>query len=558
MKLFTKKFLKRPLDPIIRNALLITLILFFTNCSTNTPAISQKTTDTNTTPAYGDTLVEGTIGEPSNLIPMLASDSASHAVSGLIFNGLVKYDPNLTIVGDLANNWDISKDGLTITFHLKKNVHWTDGVKFTANDVMFGYQTIISPKIPTPYKEDFLQVKKAEIIDDYTFKVTYAKPFAPALISWGNMPILPKHLLEGQDVIKSPLTRNPVGMGPYILEKWTNGENLILRSNHDYFEGRPYIDNIMYKVIPDSATMFLELSTGGVDLMDLTPIQYSRQTNTTFFKNNFQKFRYPVFAYTYMGFNLQHPFFKDIRVRQAIAHAIDKQEIIDVVLFGYGSTATGPYVPNTWPYAPDAMEYRFDPQKSLQLLAESGWRMNKNDGILYKDGRPFEFTILTNMGNSLRIRTASIIQYRLKKIGINVKIRAVEWSTFLSEFINKKRFTAVLLGWSIGLDPDQYDIWHSSKTGPGQLNFVSYSNGEVDKLLETGRRTFDLNERKKAYQSIHKILAHDIPYIFLYVPDALPIVNNRFKGIKPAPIGISYNINKWYVPENLQRNKMIK
>ncbi|MBF0473719.1 MAG: peptide-binding protein, partial [Nitrospirae bacterium] len=148
--------------------------------------------------------------------------------------------------------------------------------------------------------------------------------------------------------------------------------------------------------------------------------------------------------------------------------------------------------------------------------------------------------------------------YRLKKIGINVKIRAVEWSTFLSEFINKKRFTAVLLGWSIGLDPDQYDIWHSSKTGPGQLNFVSYSNGEVDKLLETGRRTFDLNERKKAYQSIHKILAHDIPYIFLYVPDALPIVNNRFKGIKPAPIGISYNINKWYVPENLQRNKMIK
>jgi peptide/nickel transport system substrate-binding protein len=509
-------------------------------------------------PAYGDTLVEGTIGEASNLIPMLASDSASHAVSGLIYNGLVKYDTNLKIIGDLAKSWEISADGLTITFYLKKGVRWTDGVEFTAEDVMFGYNTIISPKIPTPYKEDFLQVKSAEVIDNYTFRVTYAKPFAPALSSWGNMPILPKHLLEGQDVIKSPLTRNPVGMGPYILTKWTNGQELKLHSNQDYFEGRPYIDNILYRVIPDSATMFLELSTGGVDLMDLTPIQYCRQTDTPYFKENFQKFRYPVFAYTYMGFNLQHPFFKDLRIRQAIAHAIDKQEIIDVVLFGYGSAATGPYVPNTWPYAKDAKDYKFDPQKALSLLAEAGWRDTDNDGILDKDGRPFEFTILTNMGNSMRIRTATIIQYRLKKIGIDVKIRAVEWSTFLSEFIHKKRFTAVILGWSIGLDPDQFDIWHSSKTGPGQLNFINYSNPEVDQLLETGRRTFDINERKKAYQAIHKILADDLPYIFLYVPDALPIVHSRFKGIKPAPIGISYNIHKWNVPENLQRNKIEK
>lgn len=538
---------------------LIILLLSLISCNTNNSStVAQTTIPANNTPLYGDTLVEGTIGDASNLIPMLASDSSSHAVSGLIFNGLVKYDTNLTIIGDLAQSWDISKDGLTITFHLKKGVRWTDGVEFTANDVMFGYETIISPKIPTPYKEDFLQVKHALVIDDYTFRVIYNKPFAPALSTWGNMPILPKHLLNNVDLIKSPLTRNPVGMGPFILDKWSNGESIKLRSNHDYFEGRPYIDNIMYKIIPDSATMFLELSTGGVDLMDLTPIQYSRQTNTPYFKENFQRFRYPVFAYTYLGFNLQHPFFKDLRVRQAIAYAIDKQEIIDVVLFGYGSIATGPYVPNTWPYASDAKVYNFDPQKAKALLEEAGWRINDDDGIFYKDGRPFEFTILTNMGNSLRIRTASIIQYRLKKIGINVKIRAVEWSTFLSEFIHKKRFTAVILGWSIGLDPDQYDIWHSSKTGPGQLNFVGFNNPEVDQLLEAGRRTFDINERKKTYQSIHRILAKDLPYIFLYVPDALPIVHNRFKGIKPAPIGISYNINKWFVPERLQRNRIME
>lgn len=507
-------------------------------------------------PAYGDTLVEGTIGEPSILIPMLAGDSASHSVAGMIFNGLVKYDTDLSVIGDLAESWDISPDGLVITFHLKRGVKWSDGIEFTAEDVKFGYQTIIDEKTPTAYKEDYLQVKKAEVLDKHTFRVTYGKPFAPALTSWGSLVVLPKHLLEGKDITKTDFGRKPVGMGPYKLKNWTSGQDVVLESNKDYFEGRPYIDRYMYRFIPDPATLFLELQAGGIDMMGLTPLQFTKQTDTDFFRKTFFKFRYPVFSYTYLGFNLKHPLFQDKRVRQAIAHAIDKSEIIDVVLFGLGSPATGPYVPKTWPYNYDVPRYDFNPEKARQLLKEAGWHDSNGDGILEMNGRNFEFTILTNMGNNLRKNTATIIQQRLKTAGIRVEIRALEWSAFINHFIDKRRFETVLLGWSIGIDPDQYDIWHSSKTKEKEFNFVSYNNPEVDALLEDGRRTFDIEKRKRAYFRIQEILADELPYIFLYVPDATPIVHARVKNIQPTPIGISYNLPQWYVPKHQQKHSI--
>jgi len=538
---------------------IILINLLFIGCKNKQPHITQAETKINNLePAYGDALITGSIGEPSILIPMLAGDSASHDVAGLIFNGLVKYHTDLSVIGDLAESWDISPDGLIITFHLREGVKWADGVEFTAEDVMFGYKTIIDEKTPTPYKEDYLQVKKAEVLDKYTFRVTYGKPFAPALTTWGNLTVLPRHLLEGKDITKIDFGRNPLGTGPFKLNRWTAGQEVVLHSNKDYFEGRPYIDRYIYKIIPDPATMFLELQTGGVDIMGLTPVQYTKQTENDFFKKNFQKFRYPTFAYTYMGFNLKHPWFKDKRIRQAIAYAIDKNEIVDVVLFGLGSPATGPYVPNTWPYNPNVKHYEYNPQKAKQLLKEAGWEDRDGDGIVDKDGKPFRFTILTNMGNTLRINTATIIQWRLAKVGIKVDIRTIEWSTFINEFIDKRRFEAVILGWSIGIDPDQYDIWHSSKTREKEFNFVSYNNPEVDALLEKGRRTFNIEERKKIYYKIQEILADELPYIFLYVPDATPIVHARFKGIMPSPIGISYNLPKWYVPKPLQRHAAIE
>jgi peptide/nickel transport system substrate-binding protein len=506
-------------------------------------------------PAYGDILVEGSIGDASNLIPLLASDSSSHSISGLVFNGLVKYDKDLNIVGDLAESWDISKDGLVITFRLRKGVRWHDGQPFTAEDVLFTYRLTIDPKTPTAYAGDFLKVKKAEVLDTLTFRVTYDKPFAPALMSWSSA-VMPRHLMEGKDVTKSPLARHPVGTGPYRFKEWKTGQKIVLVYNPDYFEGRPYIDGRVMRVIPDMATMFLELRAKGIDQMGLTPLQYTRQTENGYFRGNFRKYRYLSFAYTYMGFNLQNPMFADRRVRQALAYAINKPELVDGILLGLGQEATGPFKPGTWQYNPGVKRYPFDPKRARELLAEAGWRDTDGDGILDRGGQRFEFELLANQGNEVRAKTAEIIQRRLAEVGISVKIRVIEWAAFIKEFINKRRFDAVILGWTIPMDPDLYDVWHSSKTGPSELNFISYKNTEVDILLEKGRSTFDRNERKRCYDRIQEILAEDQPYIFLYVPDALPIFNARIHGIEPAPIGIGHNTIWWYVPKEEQKYVM--
>lgn len=502
-------------------------------------------------PAYGDAIVAGSIGEPSTLIPILATDSASSDISGLVYNGLVRYDKNLKLEGDLAERWDVSRDGLTITFYLRRGVKWHDGGEFTSRDVLYTYRVTIDPKTPTAYADSFKQVLKAEAPDDYTFRVTYARPFAPALESWG-MPVLPAHLLEGKDITKSPLSRKPVGTGPYIFRQWVAGQRVVLESNPNYYEGRPYIGRYIYKIIPDSSTMYMELKAGGIDQMVISPIQYQRQTGTAEFASKFNKYRYPAAAYTYLAYNLRNPIFADKRVRQALTSAINKEEIIHGVLLGMGQAAHGPFKPGTWAYNPGVRDFGYSPERARALLAEAGWRERDRDGILVKNGKQFRFTILTNQGNDQRLKAAVIIQYRLKAVGIDVKIRVIEWASFLSQFIDKGNFDAVLLGWTITPDPDIFDIWHSSKTGPKEFNFIRYMNPAVDRLLEQGRGTFDMEERKRCYFRLQEILAEDQPYTFLYVPDTLPVVSARFRGIEPAPAGIGHNFIKWYVPKEEQ------
>lgn len=503
-------------------------------------------------PVDGDTFIEASIGEPSNLLPVLASDSASSDINGLVYSGLVRYDKNFILEGELAKSWEISADGKTITFHLRDGLKWHDGEPLTSADVLFTYQVYVDPKTPTSYAEAYRQVTGASAPDPLTFVVSYDQPYAPALASWG-VSILPKHLLEGTDITKSPLSRAPVGSGPYVFKEWKAGEKVVLEANPDYFEGRPYINRVVYRIIPDQSTQFLELKSGGLDFMGLTPIQYKTQTDTPNFKRNFNKFRYLSFSYTYLGYNLERPLFKDRRVRQALTSAIDKQEIIDGVLLGLGQPATGPYKPDTWVYNDKVRRYPYDPQKARELLAEAGWQDTDGDGVLDKDGQKFSFTIVTNQGNDLRAKTGEIIQRRFREVGVEVKLRVIEWASFLKEFINPGNFDATILGWSTGPEPDQYNIWHSSKTGPRELNFVKFRNAEVDKQLELGRRTFDQAERKAHYDKIQEILAEEQPYTFLYVAESLPAVAKRFHGIKQAPAGIMYNFIKWYVPKSEQK-----
>jgi peptide/nickel transport system substrate-binding protein len=504
-------------------------------------------------PAHGDAIVFGSNGDVSGFLTAVTSDSASHDAASYVFNGLVRYDKNVKLEGELAESWEVAPDGKKITFRLRKGVKWHDNVAFTSEDVMFTYRKMIDPKTPTAYAEDFRQVRRASIPDPYTFVVEYDKPFAPALASWG-MSILPKHLLEKyEDISKSPLNKSqPIGTGPYKFVEWKPGERVVFEANPDYFEGKPYIQRVITRVIPDQATMFLELKSGGIDSMNLTPLQYTRQTETGEFRKSYKKYRYTAFNYTYLGFRLSHPFFADRKVRQAIAHAVNKKELVEGVLFGLGQEAIGPYKPGTWVYNPNVPKFPYDLAKAKGLLAEAGW-MPGGDGTLEKGGKKFLFTVLTNAGNESRTKAAAILQQNLAAVGIQMEIRTVEWAAFINEFVDKRKFDAVILGWSVTPDPDQYDIWSSKKTGPKELNFVGFSNPEVDRLLEDGRRTFDIEKRRMAYFRIQEILAEELPYVFLYVPDSLPTVHGRFHGIEPAPIGISYNFIKWFVPKEQQK-----
>jgi len=524
----------RPLQTQASALLLVVLLLL--------PACGQKGE------RNPNTFVVSSIGDARRLNPVIANDSASGTINDQIFNGLVKYDKDIKLIGDLAERWDVSPDGRTITFHLRRGVEWHDGAPFTAEDCLFTYQKLMDPKVATPYSSSYMDVAKANVVDKFTFRVTYKEPFSPALESW-SMGVIPKHLLDGKDLNTAEFNRKPVGTGPYKLKEWIAGQKIVLEANDRYFEGRPNIDQYIYRVIPDSSTMFQELLSGGVDMMGLNPLQYLRKSETRRIKENYRKFRYPANAFTYLGYNLASPVFSDKKVRQALAYAIDRQSIIDGVLMGLGQPCTGPFSYVSWAYNPKIRPYPYDPERAKRMLEEAGWKNMNSDGVREKDGRPFQFTILTNQGNGERIKASEIMQQNFKKVGIDAKIRVMEWQAFLEQ-IDKRSFDAIILGWSMSRDPDLYDIWHSSKTKKGEYNFIGYKNAEVDRLLVAGRRTFDVEKRKKIYYRIHDILADEQPYAFLYVPDATPIVHKRFKGIEVAPLGIMYDFIHWYVPKD--------
>jgi peptide/nickel transport system substrate-binding protein len=508
-------------------------------------------------PVYGDTLVEATFSNISSLIPNITSDQASHTVGGLIYTGLVTRDRELNIVGDIAQSWMFSRDCLDLTFKLKKNVTWHDGRPFTADDAIFTYETMVNPRTPTAYREDFKAIEKVDAPEPYTLHVRYKRPYAKALSSW-EMYMLPRHLLgryveEGRLRDAPQNWSAPVGTGPYVFKEMRSGEKIVLVANRHYYDKGPYISRVVYRVIPSQATIFLELKAKGVDTAQLTALQFRRQTEYPAFRKAYEKFRYPSNGYTYLGFNLKDPRFADRRVRQAFAYAIDKRQLIDGVRLGLAQEATGPYKPGTWVYNPNVRRYPYDLARARQLLAEAGWKERNADGLLMKDGQPFTFTLLTNQGNDERKKVAEIVQASLRELGVGVEIRVLEWASFLKEYVKKRRFEAMVLGWGIGQDPDQYTIWHSSQMGPDQLNHISYANPEVDELLEKGRSSCVESERKKYYDRIQEILAEDQPLVFLYFADALPAVARRVRGIEPSANGIRYNFPEWYVPRDLQR-----
>jgi peptide/nickel transport system substrate-binding protein len=512
--------------------------------------------------ADGDMLIESSIGDAKTLNPALSDESAGGDIIGLVFNGLLRYGPDMKLQPCLAEKWTVSKDGRTITYFLRRGVKFHDGVEFTAKDVLFTYKVFTDPTVNTPYAADYQTIKDVEILDPYKVKVTYKKPFAPALSSTFTS-ILPEHLLEGKDINHDDdFNRHPVGTGPYEFVKWKTAQEIVLQANPDYWEGKPHIRRFIMRIIPDQSAEFLSLLKGEVDAMGawtsggLTPEQYARETGTPRFTDSYDKYESDQFAYVYIGWNLGNPLFRDVRVRRALTMAIDRRAIIQNVVYGLGSICTGPFVPGSWACNPDVKPWPFDPARAGELLREAGWRPGP-DGILHKvlEGRdtPFRFKLYTNQGNVSRERIAVIVQQQLKQVGIDCRPQIMEWTTLLNEYIDKRKYDAMVMGWQFGPEPDCYLSWDSSQTGEHQYNMVGYKNKTVDRLLVEGRETLDQAKRAAIYRRIHKILHDDVAATFLYVPDSLSAVHKRFKGLEANRYGIGWHPERWYVPAAQQK-----
>ena len=535
------------------------LILILTNllsCSNNSSQdIDYKD---NYITEKGGTLVNAMVGEPSNLIAMIAGDSASSAIAGNIFNSLIKYDEKLNHTPELAKKWVISPDQKTITFTLKDNLVWADGNPLTSEDVLFTWELVTDPNTRTPYASDYLLVKKASAPYKHTFKVTYEETYAPAIDTWASLHILPKHLLKDEDINNTFFSRKPTGSSYYQLDKWISGQQVSLKSNINSSQGLPQIEQLISRIIPDTSSQFLELTADNIDLMSINPIQYQRVFPAR--KDMLEKinlYKELGNGYTYLGFNLKKAPFNDVNVRQAINYAIDKDEVIKGVLLGLGEPIASPYKPGTRWNNTNLKPYPYSPDKALELLKKAGYERNK-DGYFERDGKVLAFEILTNQ-NKQREMTAVLVQRRLKEIGIEVTIRVLEWASFINQYIRTGDFNAVVLGWSLSLDPDQYNIWHSSQQGPGQFNFIGYENSQVDKLLELGRKELNANKREKIYHEFSEHLLNDSPIVYLYAGYGLSAVHKRVQGIKnpSPPAGLYHNSYEWFIPNELRRNEMV-
>jgi ABC-type transport system substrate-binding protein len=408
-----------------------------------------------------------------------------------------------------------------VVFKLRQNVRWHDGAPFTSRDAAFTYRAIMDDATASPRKPDFDLILNVETPDEHTFRVTYRKPYSPALESW-MISLLPAHLLEGKPTTwwTQNFNRTPVGTGAFRFAEWKTNEFIRVERNPDYFDAPgPWLDGIVYRFMPDQLTLRLAFETRQVDFWGAEPWTVNAFVNDP----RFQVFTSPTSSYTYIGWNLKRPLFQDPLVRRALAHAVDVPSMVRFILYGHGLQSTGLFTPQMWFFNPDIKPFAYDPEKARALLAEAGWKPGL-DGILQKNGERFSFTLITNNGNEVRRDIATLTQDGLKQLGIEVRVELYEWAVFLKNHINKGDFDAMVLGWSLGNGYDQFQIWHSSQANPEQLNVVGYKSEKADRLLDDIRQEYNREKIIRMAGELQRTIYEDQPYLFLYVPEGTSVM----------------------------------
>ncbi|MCW3130433.1 MAG: ABC transporter substrate-binding protein [Methanophagales archaeon] len=480
-------------------------------------------------PHPGKTLKIALGAEPDDLNPLTMY---SHSPSDVpkFFNGLVKFDEDLDLAPDLAESWDVSAGGKVYTFHLRQGVKWHDGKEFTAEDVKFTYDLIRSGGIISifPLATEYEDIEEVDIEDDYTVKFTLREGIVPFRERF-TVAILPKHLLEGEDLTTTDFWQHPIGTGPYKFKEWIGGEKLVMVANRNYFAGVPVINEVTFVFVPEEISRVRLLKDGEVDAIKVD----ARALSMLAGEPGIEIYTAPAANWYGITLPTKTRPFDEKKVRQAIAYAINKQAILDTIFQDKGEIAYGPFRKSSWVYNPD-IEYDYNPDKARQLLAQAGFFDTDGDGIVEKDGEKLEFTLIYPVADTERRDIAIAVKTDLAAVGINAKLSGLSWDEITTDLIHENAFT---ISWGSPYDPDllNYKLWHSKFLYQGWWNPACYENPAVDELLDKGRTTWDREERKHIYQELQEILVEDQPIAFIVYSDYVYAVSEKIIGITPRP-----------------------
>jgi len=508
-------------------------------------------TTTVVVPDYGGTYIEGVAGNPRYINPLLSTyNDVDRDLTALVFNGLTIADEHGQIMPDLADTWDVSPDGLSYTFHLRKDVRWQDGAPFTADDVLFTIDLLRAPDFPgQPEVAKLWRTVQVERSDPYTVRFVLSEPFAPFL-SYTTIGLLPAHLLRdvpAKLLPDHPFNLHPVGTGPFKVSEVTS-EYALLLANADFYQGRPYLDKIKFIFYPDYASVVTAYRRGEIHAIGRVPPEYVSQV---FKQDHLKLYSAPLAGYGLVFLNLERPVFKEKAVRQALLWAIDRQKIIEQILVGQAIVAHGPILPSSWAYEAHTVQYVYDPDKARALLDAAGWRDDDGDGVREKGGLELQFTLLTNEDETRR-EVINELAREWAQIGVRAVPQTAGVAGIVRDFLAPRNYDALFYEWErLPTDPDPYPQWHATQTpGVGQ-NFTGYNNEEANLILEEARRTFDPQRRAALYRDFQRVLAEDVPAVPLYHPVYTYAVDERVHGVQVGPMQDGPDrfrtVMQWYI-----------
>ena len=513
----------------------------------------------------GGTLRESISADPPTLNPIISNEATASGIYSLCMASLAERDwahPDGEFKPMMAEAWEISPDHLSYRIRLRPGIMWNDytdpvsgekvpAKEVTAEDFRFFVDVVRDEDVNcAPLRVYYQDLDGVEVLGRYEFVVRWKKPFYGSLSATLGMSPLPKHYyhnypgkFDGRR-FNDDHKRNDfiVGCGPYRFERWDKNRRIVLVRNDDYFGidygADPVIETRVFEVIKLPASRFQQLTSGKLDMLNLTPDQWlNKMDHEIFGSGKVKRFKYPALAYSYIGYNQKCPLFRDRRVRQALTMLVDRERIIRDVMNNLATPIKSPFPPRSRYSDPDIKPWPYDPERAKALLAGAGWRDTDGDGILDKDGRKFSFTILQIAGHATQQRLFPMLKESFAAAGIDMNIQPLEWSVYL-ERLNKRDYEACSLGWTTSFDPDPYQVWHSSGIASPGSNHICYANPELDKLIEELRRTFDMKERIRLTRRIERIIHEDQPYTFLYTPDALVALWSCYGNVKLFPGGL--------------------